>query len=270
MGMKVVVLTSKTRGLVVRCLPVLGSSPQIEVAAVILARHSAPARRRLARKLRKAWRIGIAGAVNGVRIRSWFADDGTPQLHEVCEAHDVPLWQTDLINSQEAVEFLDRTGADLGVSIGNSYIAPRVFTIPKFGMINVHSEILPKYRGAQSVIWPVFDGATETGFTIHQINNLIDGGEILHQERLPIQFRHSLRETVVTNLAVVHRQVPDAFRYVCENYPRLKAAAQSQPAAPGYSTPTLSQFLRMVRNNKRLHQIAQPSVAPAKPARLAS
>ena len=63
----------------------------------------------------------------------------------------------------------DHTEADLGLALGNGFIGPSIFTIPCFGMVNIHSEMLPEFRGAQSFIWPIYEGVGWMGFTIHQI-----------------------------------------------------------------------------------------------------
>ena|ERR1700730_1743036 len=69
---------------------------------------------------------------------------------------ETPIHRVDGINSDGTVEIFT---AALGLSLGNGYISKRVFSIPKFGMINVHSERLPEYQNAQSVIWPIYNRA---------------------------------------------------------------------------------------------------------------
>jgi len=119
-------------------------------------------------------------------------------------------------------------------------------------MINVHTEILPRFQGAHSIIWPIYEGISETGFTIHQVDSHIDTGPILFQEKYPIEFRGTLRETVEVNLEKARKRVPEAVAYLCENYERLRTGAKAQEAGEHYTTPSIKQFLRMVRNNKKL------------------
>jgi methionyl-tRNA formyltransferase len=121
-------------------------------------------------------------------------------------------------------------------------------------MINIHCERLPDYQNAQSIIWPVYNNESTTGLTIHQINRKIDTGNILHQETYPIQFRASLEQTVRENIKHTYAKVPAAMRYVCENYLQLKDNARPQGHVKSYTTPTIWQFMRMVRNNRKLHR----------------
>jgi methionyl-tRNA formyltransferase len=165
----------------------------------------------------------------------------------------VPFYQTEAINSDRTVHIFQDLRADLGLSLGNGYIGRRVFSIPRHGMINVHGELLPRFQGAHSVIWPIHDGIEETGFTIHRIDDGIDTGDILYQERLPIAFRPTLRETVEASIERMRPRVPPALVRVCEDFDDFAAGARRQEGGRSYTTPTLRQFLRMARNHRRMY-----------------
>ncbi|NOX26279.1 MAG: methionyl-tRNA formyltransferase [Deltaproteobacteria bacterium] len=61
-----------------------------------------------------------------------------------------------------------------------------VLTLPRFGCLNIHASLLPKYRGAAPIQWAILDGAQETGVTIMQIDSGLDTGDILLTGRLTI------------------------------------------------------------------------------------
>lgn len=251
--MRIIVLTCLSRGSASACLPALLASPSIEVAAVVLAGRRSQSRiGRLKRLVRKVRRIGPLGALNGLRLRGWYRHEPFDAIDEICRRENVPLYRVPHVNSPETEDAFRAAKADLGVSLGNSYIASRVFEIPRHGMINLHGEILPDYRGGQSVIWPIHEGRSETGFTIHRIDAAIDGGDILYQARRPIEFHRTLRATVEHNLPD-DAEVAAAVRMVCEQYEQL--CRQAVPQGPGrsFTTPSFGQFRRMVRNNRRLH-----------------
>ena len=149
--------------------------------------------------------------------------------------------------------------------MNNGYIASRVFGIPVHGMINVHGERLPEYQNAQSVIWPIYQAETRTGLTIHQIDDGIDSGEILPREEIPIRFCRKLEDTVCTTVAEIRMRTPRALRLVCENYSELRANSKPQAGGRRFTTPTIVQFWRMVRNNKRLYRQYAHSGRPATP-----
>lgn len=253
--MKVVILTSHIRGIASRVLPALHECKDITITRVILA-AGVPSnkKRHLKRKVKKTLKIGFLGAFNGIRLRKWYYDENAENIHSLCSSLDIQLCGIPSINSDAMRQNLRASGADLGISLGNGYIPKSVFSIPKNGMINIHMEILPEFRGAKSVIWPLYEGKSETGFTIHQIDNRIDTGEILYQERYPIKFSTTLQETIKNNLMTARARIPAAFCHVCKNYEALKAKAVVQSNGKSYTTPSIRQFFRIIKNHRRLYK----------------
>ncbi len=68
----------------------------------------------------------------------------------------------------------------------------KVFEVPRIGALNIHSSLLPSYRGFHPVSWALIDGAEKTGVTIHRIDAGIDTGPIVAQAALPIEDHHDL------------------------------------------------------------------------------
>ena len=253
--MKIIILTSSPRGTASRVLPELCKNRNIDIAGVVLAHGISPNRKRhIMRKLQKTLKIGILGALNGIRMRAWYADNNVDDIYFLCQHLGITLMETPYINCDTTKELFRKSDADLGLSLGNGYIAKSVFSIPKYGMINLHSEILPDFQGAQSIIWPIYEGKTETGFTIHQIDSKIDTGNILYQEKYPIEFFSTLRETVINNCNTARRKMPKAFSHVCENYASLEMGAISQTHGKSYTTPSIWQFFRMIGNHRSMYK----------------
>ena len=178
-------------------------------------------------------------------------------IENLCEELGVPYAETEFINCERTRQLFRQSESELGLSLGNGYIPESVFSIPKYGMINIHGERLPEYQNAQSVIWPIYNCEIETGLTIHQIDKKIDTGDILYQETYPIEFHSTLEETVRHNVRITGSKAPGAIRYVCENYPHLRRKAKDQGHGRSYTTPSFWKFLRMVRNNRRLYKETQ-------------
>ena len=164
----------------------------------------------------------------------------------------IKLNVTPTINCETTKKLFKDAKADVGLSLGNSYISKSVYSIPKYGMLNIHGEILPEFKGAQSIIWPIYKNQSETGFTIHQIDNKIDTGDILHQEKTQIEFHRTLKETVIRNLDFSRTRGPLALSYVCENYKMIKERALKQFGGETFTTPSLRQFLKMTKNNRAM------------------
>lgn len=252
--MRVVVLTVLRANLASLCLPRLCQSSHVKLTRVILARGGSPNRKRiLGRKLRKVWRIGLLGALNGIRMRAWYRVEA-PDIEQVCEQCGVEFAVVESLNSPRTAELM--RGADIGLSLGNGYISERVFSTPRLGMLNVHTEILPQFKGAQGIIWPLWEGRSETGYTVHEINREIDAGRILYQQRMPIRFGKTLRETVINTHKCVFNAVPDGLVHVLEDYASLVTNAQPNVGGRHYTTPSACQFARMLWNHQRLARAA--------------
>lgn len=256
--MKIAILTSDEYGTAAHHLPELIKSPKIEVTAVIL-NHGIIANRwrHFWRKLKKMWKIGLAGSLNGIRMRRWFGADVqqilcVESIRIQCEKAGVPLYETPSINTDKTESLMRDANADLGVSLGNSFIAPRIFNIPKNGMINIHHEILPDFQNAQSVIWQIFHGSTKSGYTIHQIERKIDAGAILFQEQVSIVFHKKLNETVSHTVAQLWDHSAAGLVRVIENFEEYQSNARPQGKGRHYTTPGLGQFLKIVRQHNRL------------------
>lgn len=187
-------------------------------------------------------------------MRPWYEEDQEPDIEQLCKKSGIPFAETAAINSDQTRQLFRQSEADLGLSLGNGFIAESVFSIPKFGMVNIHCERLPEYQNAQSIIWPVYNNEVSTGLTVHQVDKKIDTGNILHQETYPIEFHVSLEQTVRHNVKRTYEKVPGAMRHVCENYVSLQATAEPQGHGSSYTTPSIWQFMRMARNNHQLYK----------------
>lgn len=255
--MRLIVLTCDRHGTASRILPVIHGTAGLDVVGVVLSNGVSPrAGRRRWRLVRKVARIGLLGALNGIRMRTWYRDGDTEDVEPLCRRLGIPLVQTPYINCDDTIRVFREARADLGLSLGNGYIPERVFSIPRHGMLNLHFEVLPAFPGAASVIWPIHENVPETGFTIHQVNRTIDDGDILHVEKWPIVFGRSLAETVRRNLEIGRARAPAALAAVCRHYDDLRRRAVPQHGGRSYTTPTFGQFLRMLRNHARMRSEA--------------
>lgn len=257
--MRIIILTAVPRGMASLALPALAAAGH-DIAAVVFA-HAVPVSRtkQLKTRLRKTMRIGILGALNGIRIRPWFTELpadvlGLRPIADVAREHGVPFIEVNGINSPESVAAIRDANADLAISLGNSYIARRVFELPRFGTINIHHEVLPEFRGAHTVLWQLHEGRAETGYSIHRIDATIDGGNLLMVNSLPMELAPTLRDTVVANCARVYRASVDGLLAVLADFQAIVARTGPQGAGRSFTTPSFRQFLRMRRNHRRLFE----------------
>jgi methionyl-tRNA formyltransferase len=94
--------------------------------------------------------------------------------------------QPEKLRSPEFLDELKALKADLQVVVAFRMLPEVIWDMPLMGTINLHSSLLPQYRGAAPINWAVINGEKETGVTSFKLKHEIDTGNILLQERIPI------------------------------------------------------------------------------------
>ena len=90
-------------------------------------------------------------------------------------------------NNQELVDKLKEINPDVICVVAYGKIIPKeILEIPKYGCINVHGSLLPKYRGAAPIQWSVLNGDKETGVTTMFMDEGMDTGDMIEKEKLQI------------------------------------------------------------------------------------
>lgn len=101
--------------------------------------------------------------------------------------HNIPVYQPTTLKDDETYEALAALAPELIVVAAYGKILPkRILDLPPKGCINVHSSLLPRYRGAAPINWAILNGETETGVTIMYMAEGLDTGDIISQRATPI------------------------------------------------------------------------------------
>ena len=101
--------------------------------------------------------------------------------------HNLRVFQPATLRNGKGVEILEEIKPDLVVVVAYGKILPPDFLrYPKYGCINIHASILPKYRGASPIHFAVLNGDNETGVTAMQMDDGLDTGDILRVKKAPI------------------------------------------------------------------------------------
>ena len=255
--MDIFILTSRRDGLASSCIPMLAQSANVRVKAVILVgpQKKVSLFQHAKNKSKKIRKIGVLGALNGLRMRKWYAYDETQDVLSVASKYDIEVLVVDSINGNDTVEKIKGLNAEIGISLSNGYIKRKVFSIPPLGMINIHTEILPDYPNAQSIIWPIFDGKDSTGVSIHRINSKIDQGNILHVRKTKINFQPKLENTVRENMKKIRESIPADLLLVIEDVQRFIEKGATQTKSIPRTTPTIWEYFQMVRKNRRGYNV---------------
>ena len=110
-----------------------------------------------------------------------------PPVKRIALAHDIPVFQPVTLKDGTALEEIRQLSPELIVVAAYGRLLPReILELPANGCINVHSSLLPKYRGAAPINWAVLNGEEETGVTIMYMAQELDAGDIIAQASTPI------------------------------------------------------------------------------------
>ena len=101
--------------------------------------------------------------------------------------HGLPVLQPASVKSEEVLQSVRELKPELLVVVAYGKILPKaLLDIPTVAAINVHSSLLPKYRGAAPINWAVLNGEEETGVTIQHLGEELDAGDIIWTKKTPI------------------------------------------------------------------------------------
>lgn len=105
----------------------------------------------------------------------------TPVKEEALK-HGIPVYQPKKVREPEFVETLKEIGPDIIIVAAFGQIIPKeILDMPKFGCINIHASLLPKYRGAAPIQQAVINGDKEAGVTIMKMGTGLDTGDMISQ-----------------------------------------------------------------------------------------
>lgn len=116
-----------------------------------------------------------------------------PPVKERALELGIPVYQPVRVKKDEAFqEELRRLAPDVMVVIAFGQILPKsVLDIPKYGCVNIHASLLPKYRGAAPIQWAVIDGEKETGITTMMMDEGLDTGDMLEKVVIPLNAKET-------------------------------------------------------------------------------
>lgn len=101
--------------------------------------------------------------------------------------YNIPVLQPVKIKEAEAVETLRTYQADIFVVAAfGQILSEEILAMPKYGCVNIHASLLPKYRGAGPIQWAIINGEKITGVTIMRMDKGLDTGDMLFQKEVAI------------------------------------------------------------------------------------
>jgi len=177
----------------------------------------------------------------------------------IAQKYKIPTLSPAKLDQEEFIEKLKKISPDLIVVAAYGKIFPKVIlTLPKYGVLNVHPSLLPKYRGPSPIQFAILDGEKKTGITIIKMDENLDEGDIVAQKEIPID-KSGTTASLLQKLAKLGAKLlidtlPDWFarKIKPKKQNNLKASYTSQlTKADGKinlsNQPTPEKFDRMVR-----------------------
>lgn len=110
-----------------------------------------------------------------------------PEVKQAALRLGVPVFQPLKVRDGELLAWLRERNADIALVLAYGRILPPdVLAAPKFGCLNLHASLLPRYRGAAPINWVLINGESETGMSLMQMDAGLDTGPVYAMRRLPI------------------------------------------------------------------------------------
>ena len=107
-------------------------------------------------------------------------------IKEFALENNLKIFQPPNLKDEKFISSIKKLNADLFVVVAFRMLPEILINIPPLGCINLHSSLLPNYRGAAPINWVIINGEKETGLTTFFINSKIDEGNIIEKERVSI------------------------------------------------------------------------------------
>ena len=174
-------------------------------------------------------------------------------VKEYALTKELPVFQPVRIREPEAVETLRSLDPELIVAAAYGQILPEeILKMPPYGAINVHSSLLPKYRGAAPINWAILNGETETGVTIMDMARELDAGDMILQKRTAIGPGENAQQLTARLAELGAEALSEAAAEIAAG----KAVRTPQNGAESTYAPMLSKALSPIDWTRPAHAIS--------------
>lgn len=139
-------------------------------------------------------------------------------IKELAQQKNIPVIQPVRLKDSDTIEWVKSLAPDLLVlAFVTQFVPKEMIDMSTHGGINYHPSLLPKYRGGSAINWAIINGETETGVTIHQIDEGVDTGPVIMQEKVSIGADDTLKSLYFNKLYPLGiKMVADAVRLIRE------------------------------------------------------
>ncbi len=146
-----------------------------------------------------------------VKLSSLLPFVKSPSVLAFALQYGIPVYKTASANSKSFLETVRSSRPDVIINQSQSIIKKELLSIPSIGIINRHNALLPKNRGRLTPFWVLFKEEKETGVSIHFVDEGIDSGAIIVQERFAVADDETFNSLVEKNYKVAPRAMIHAL-----------------------------------------------------------
>ena len=173
-------------------------------------------------------------------------------VKDCARQHGLTLCQPPVLQENSFIEELKTMCADLFIVIAYGKMIPKtILEIPPQGVLNVHNSLLPKYRGAAPIHWAIINGEKETGISIIEVNDVLDGGDILAQKRIEILDQ----DTSITLREKMKQKGPKILLETIDAIQQEKSQKEVQDPSQVTLAPKLTKELGHIQWDKQAFEI---------------
>lgn len=153
-----------------------------------------------------------------------------PPVKEAALELGLDVFQPTKVKDGSLLQWLTERRVDVAVVLAYGRILPpAILQCPRFGCVNLHASLLPKYRGAAPINWALFNGETRTGMSLMQMDEGLDTGPVFERREIEIESGWDSGQ-----LGRALGQL--AARMIQEDLPRVFAGQQPAPQDPALAT----------------------------------
>lgn len=175
-----------------------------------------------------------------------------PPVKTLAQSHGIEVYQPESLRNNEAVELIRKLNPELIVVVAYGKILPEeILGIAKYGCINGHASLLPKYRGASPIQWAIICGEKKTGITIQYMDKGIDTGDIISIREVDIKPTETADE-LFDRLAVISA---DLMVDTIEDIANGTATRTKQNEQEASYAPIIKKEMALIDFNKTATQV---------------
>ena len=141
------------------------------------------------------------------------------RLVSYCNQRGISLIKTSDISSREFISLIEGWSFDILITAHFQKILPKaIFDSARFGALNLHPSLLPKFRGMSPQHWPIILNEQETGVSVHYIESDVDSGNIIKQVKIPLSPNIYIHELQKKMLIVYETIMVEAIKLVISGH----------------------------------------------------